>query len=74
LPEDSPLFIYKISTEKVRPIESDRGKIWEWNWETLDWENVELVEYYPSWHRLFGIYSNNLNKNLENKFEESKSA
>ena len=50
IPKDCPIFIYKIETDRVTPVEGGDG-----SWLTTDWAKVELVEYYPSWHKLFGI-------------------
>jgi hypothetical protein len=69
LPEDCAIFIYKIKTNNVAPIESNLGQVWDWNWQTLDWNNVELVEYYPSWYKLFNVCDKNIKQNLEELFE-----
>jgi hypothetical protein len=69
--KDCPIFVYRISVEKngVIPIEIEMGKVLDWNWQTTDWANVELVEYYPSWHRLLGISVNEDQKYLDYSFE-----
>lgn len=69
--EDCPIFVYRISIEEqeVIPIEIEMGKILDWNWQTIDWAKVELFEYYPSWHRLLGISSEENEKDLDFSFE-----
>lgn len=54
LPDDQ-IFVYKVTTNDVLPIESNNGVVWKWNLQTVGWQRVELVEYYPSWHKLFNI-------------------
>ena len=68
--EDCPIFVYRISVETtgVIPIEVV-GKVLDWNWQTTDWENVELVEYYPSWHRILGISAKENEIDLDYSFE-----
>lgn len=68
-PEDCEIFIYKIETKDVRPTESSMGKVLDWNWHTTNWARVELVEYYPSWHRFFGISSKEKEIELDEEFE-----
>jgi hypothetical protein len=63
--KDSHLFIYKIQTDGVMPVEGEDG-----NWVTTDWAKVELVEYYPSWHKLFAVKSNEEIKNITKSFDE----
>lgn len=66
---DCPIFVYRICTKDIIPVEIEGGKILDWNWQTIDWENVELVEYYPSWHRLLGVSIKEEEKDLDYLFE-----
>jgi hypothetical protein len=64
---DTVIFIYKIKTDLVAPIET--GAELPLNWTTLQWESVELIEYYPSLQKLFANISNVEIKNNKNAFD-----
>lgn len=68
LPDDQ-IFVYKITTNEVLPIEATNGVVWKWNLQTVGWQNVELVEYYPSWHKLFNVSNKKIKKDLEVLFD-----
>ena len=73
IPEDSELFIYKVTTDEITKLETNLGKFEDWICQNISWAKVELVEYYPSWHKLFGIYSKTINKNVKDNIENIQS-
>ena len=74
LPADSQIFIYKIYTTDVTPIDGLNGSRPNWLLQTNDWTKVELVEYYASWHKALGLIPKNISEKVENIFEFSKTA
>lgn len=67
VPEDNNIYIYKIETDSVIKIEDCGERFRNWNWQTTDWAKVELIQYYPSWHKFFGLF--NVNKQILSDIE-----
>lgn len=69
-PQDDCIYVYKILTNDIVKPDSGRsscGELHEWCWQTTDWARLELIEYYPSWHKLTGL---SLEKKFKNKDRE----